>query len=140
MKPMQKIAQYLLTLPADAVFTTRMIAAALDGDPKRISQSLKQLHLTAAVMIAKRGACRPAGNEYRIADRTKLEARVAGAIGPGRTKAPESDFLTYAIDHDGDLQILRPDGTVTMIDNANARRLVGFVSLHATAILMAGSQ
>ena len=140
MTPMVQLAQHLLTLPADAVFTTRTIAAALDGDPMRISQSLKQLHRTAAVMIAKRGACRAAGNEYRIADRAKLEARVAGAIGPGRPKAPESDYLTYAVDHDGDLQIISPDGTATLIDNANARRLVAFVALQATAILTAGMQ
>lgn len=137
MTPMQSVAQHLLALPPDEIFTTRSVSAALDADPMRISQSLKQLHHTAAIMVATRGACRPAGNEYRIADRSKLQARVDGALKAGRPPRPEPEYLTYAVDHDGDLQIIKPDGEAFTVTNENARRLVAFVSLQASAILLA---
>jgi hypothetical protein len=137
---MQSVAQHLLALPPDEIFTTRTVSAALDADPMRISQSLKQLHHTAAIMIATRGACRSAGNEYRIADRSKLQARVDGALKAGRPPRPEPEYLTYAVDHDGDLQIIKPDGEAFTIDSANAKMVVAVVALQASAILMAGAQ
>lgn len=143
MTPMAQIAQHLLTL--EEPFTTRTVSAALDMDPRKVSMSLKQLHRAGAIMATKRGS-RRAGNDYTIADRRKLQLRVDGVIGAGRPRkeaaeaVAEPEHLTFAVDHDGDLQIIKPDGEVFMVDNENARRLVGFVCLSATQILMAGAQ
>lgn len=137
MNPMQQISQHLLTLPE--TFCTREVAAALDMEPMKVSMSLKQLHHTGAIMATRRGPKRE-GNIYVVADRSRLQARVDGALKAGRPPRPEPEYLTYAVDHDGDLQIIKPDGEAFTVDNANARRLVSFVALQASAILMAGAQ
>lgn len=134
MTPMQQISQHLLTLPE--TFCTREVAAALDMEPMKVSMSLKQLHHTGAIMATRCGPKRE-GNIYVVADRSKLQARVDGALKAGRPPRQEPEYLTYAVDHDGDLQIIKPDGEAFTVTNQNARRLVAFVSLQASAILMA---
>ena len=63
------------------------------------------------------------------------QARVDGALKAGRPPRLEPEYLTYAVDHDGDLQIIKPDGEAFTVTNENAARLVSFLCMSATAIL-----
>jgi hypothetical protein len=76
---------------------------------------------------------------FVILDRAQLERRTDGRARRALSEEllDESPPLTFALDHDGDLQILREGEEPFVIPNADAKRLVGFVCSTASAILMA---
>jgi hypothetical protein len=76
---------------------------------------------------------------FVILDRAQLERRTDGRARKAFSEElfDEAPPLTFALDHDGDLQILREGEEPFVIPNADAKRLVGFVCSTASAILMA---
>lgn len=129
-------------------FRTRDVVAMTGLATDQVSNALSRLADTGALQIVEANHGR-GGNLFAVAqlEQIRLKSFAAGAPEvvaaqvdgelPGETG---QDFLTYAVDHDGDLQIIQPDGEAFTIDNENARRLVAFVALQASAILMAGRQ
>lgn len=152
MSVMTSVCAWIVTHSAESTFRTRDIVNATGIDVSQVSNSLRTLTDTGAVRIVTGNAGR-GGNTYRVAELQAVRLRSFAGNKPAREPEPApalvdgevpgdtgQDFLTYALDHDGDLQIIQPDGEAFTIDNENARRLVAFVALQASAILMAGSQ
>ncbi len=129
-------------------FRTRDVVAMTGLATDQVSNALSRLADTGALQIVEANHGR-GGNLFAVAqlEQIRLKSFAAGAPEvvaaqvdgelPGESG---QDLLTYALDHDGDLQIIQPDGEAFTIDNENARRLVAFVALQASAILMAGRQ
>jgi len=138
----EQVRQYILALPKDGQVTAREVAAAYDMTSANASAVLQRMVRQGGLAIRHSGHGRN-GNVYVIADPSLVEYPVSrrepGAQESSADDATAAEHLTFAVDHDGDLQIIRPDGSVTMIDNQNARRLVAFVALQATAILTVGA-
>lgn len=150
MSVMSSTCHWIITHRAEGSFRTREIVDDTGIDTSQVSNALRTLTDTGAIRIVTGNSGR-GGNVYQVRDlqavrlRTFIEKKPAATapepVAPTEDEAGEDEeHLTFAIDHDGDLQILRPDGSMTLIDNANARRLVAFVALQASAILMAGAQ
>jgi hypothetical protein len=76
---------------------------------------------------------------FVVQDRAQLERRTDGRarVALSEDVLDQPAPLTFAVDHDGDLQILREGEDPIVIPNRDAKRLVGFVAMSATAILMA---
>lgn len=122
-------------------FKTRDVVAMLGLKTDQVSNALRLLADVGALQIVEVNHGR-GGHVYGVADPEQIRTKSFGDLSRPieEPTANEPEYLTFAVDHDGDLQMVRPDGSMAlMLDNANARRLVGFVSLHATAILMAGN-
>lgn len=147
MSVMTSVCAWIVKHAPSATFRTRDIVNATGIDVSQASNALRTLTDTGAVRIVTGNAGR-GGNTYRVADLQAVRLRsFAENTRAKETTLPfalvesepdEPEHLTFAVDHDGDLQMVRPDGSMAlMLDNANARRLVGFVALQATAILMA---
>lgn len=150
MSVMTSVCAWIVKHAPSATFRTRDIVDAIGVDVSQVSNAVRTLTDTGAVRIVTGNAGR-GGNTYQVAELQAVRLRSFAENKPAREPEPtfalvesepdEPEHLTFAVDHDGDLQMVRPDGSLAlMLDNANARRLVGFVSLHATAILMAGTQ
>lgn len=76
---------------------------------------------------------------YVVVDRSQLERRIDGRARVALSEdLPDAPPLTFFIDADGDLQLVREGEEPVLIRNSDARRLVSFVCLQASAILMAG--
>ncbi len=133
MSVMTQVCTWLVANAEGRQFRTRDIVAALGLQTVRVSTVLSALADTGAVQIVEAHMGR-GGNLYAVAQMEPIRLR-SFAQSPA-----EPDHLTFTVDHDGDLQIIRPDGEAYLIDNENARRLVAFVALQASAILMAGAQ
>lgn len=133
MSVMSQVCSWLVTHGEGLQFRTRDIVSALGLQSDRVSTALSSLADTGAVRIVEAHHGR-GGNLFEVAQMEPIRLRTFTAPNE------DEEHLTFAIDHDGDLQILRPDGSMTLIDNANARRLVAFVALQASAILTAGAQ
>lgn len=84
------------------------------------------------------GAGRLAGI-YVLDDIDQLRRRTDGSARRARIETPaeEPPPLAFFIDGDGDLQLVREGEAPVLIRNADARRLVAFVAIQATAILTA---
>jgi hypothetical protein len=80
------------------------------------------------------------GSVYRIVDRSELERRTDGRARRAFSEEllDEAPPLSFFIDGDGDLQLVREGEEPVLIRNVDARRLVAFVATQATAILTAG--
>jgi hypothetical protein len=78
---------------------------------------------------------------FVIADRAQLERRTDGRARKAFSEEllDEAPPLTFFIDGDGDLQLVRDGEDPVLIRNADARRLVAFVATQATAILTGGT-
>jgi hypothetical protein len=76
---------------------------------------------------------------FVVADRSELERRTDGRARRPVAEVEELPPLSFFVDHDGDLQLVREGADAYHIPNRDAKRLVGFVCLQASAILMAGS-
>lgn len=151
MSVMSAVCAWIVTNNAEAPFRTRDIVAAVGVDVSQVSNALRTLTDNGALRIVTGNSGR-GGNVYQVrnlqavrlrsfADRSTPAPAAAAAADAGDVTPQdgEQEFLTYAVDHDGDLQIIKPAGTAFTIDNANAKRLVAFVALQATAILTAGA-
>lgn len=114
-------------------FRTRDVVAMTGLATDQVSNALSRLADTGALQIVEANHGR-GGNLYAVAQLEPIRLRSFGSPA-----ADEPEHLTFAVDHDGDLQIIRPDGEAYLIDNENARRLVAFVCVQATAILTAGA-
>lgn len=147
MSVMAKLCSWIAEHRPEASFRTRDPVDALGIDVSQISNALRTLTDSGAVRIVTGNGGR-GGNVYQVRNLQAVRLRTfasnttsepaASAPAPVAADPPdkrEPDFLTYAVDHDGDLQIIRPDGEMYLIDNENARRLVAFVALQASAIL-----
>lgn len=122
-------------------FKTRDVVAMLGMKTDQVSNALRLLADVGALQIVEVNHGR-GGHVYGVADPEQIRLKSFGDLSRPLEEqaAAEPEYLTFAVDHDGDLQIIKPDGEVFTIDNENARRLVAFVALQASAILMAGSQ
>lgn len=136
MGPSQLVAQHLLACAAEH-FAAAAIAAET-GLGK--SQVYSALHYFVAIGALKK---LPApggriGSVYRIVDRSQLEQRTDGRARRPIAEVEELPPLAFFIDGDGDLQLVRDGEEPVLIRNSDARRLVSFICLQASAILMAG--
>jgi hypothetical protein len=77
---------------------------------------------------------------FVVADRAQLERRTDGRARRAFSEEllDEAPPLSFFIDGDGDLQLVREGEEPVLIRNVDARRLVAFVATQATAILTAG--
>lgn len=152
MSVMSAVCAWIVTNSAEASFRTRDVVGAVGVDSGQVSNALRTLTDNGALRIVTGNGGR-GGNVYQVrnlqavrlrsfADRSTPApaAAVAADAVAATPQGDEQEFLTYAVDHDGDLQVIHPDGTAFTIDNGNARRLVAFVALQASAILLAGAE
>jgi hypothetical protein len=137
MGPTQLVAQHLCACVADS-FAALDIAAET-GLTK--SQVYSALHYYVAIGAVDKTPD-PTGRTrslYRVADREELERRKEGRARRTVHDDDELPPLQFFVDSDGDLQLVREGEEPLVIPNRDARRLVGFVALQASAILMAGA-
>jgi hypothetical protein len=134
--PGAQVARYLLNEEIDT-FTAKAVIAETKLRP---AQVYNVLHYLLTIGALDKGE-NPDGSQaglFRVRDRSELARRVDGHAR--HVLAAPAEFMTFAVDHDGDLQVLREGEEPFVIDNANARRLVGFVAMSASAILTAGAR
>ena len=137
MGPTQIVARHLLANGADSY-------AALDiatDTGLSTSQVHSALHYYAAIGAVEK-MLDPGGRTrsvYRISNRSELERRTDGRARKALSEEllDEAPPLSFFIDGDGDLQLVREGEEPVLIRNADARRLVAFVATQATAILTA---
>jgi hypothetical protein len=136
MGPSQLVAQHLLACSAEHYAAAAVAAETGLGK----SQVYTALHY-----YVDNGAIekRPApggriGSVYRIVDRSELERRTDGRARRPVAEVEELPPLSFFIDGDGDLQLVREGQDAFHIPNRDARKLLGFFCVSATAILSAG--
>jgi hypothetical protein len=74
---------------------------------------------------------------FVVADRAQLERRTDGRARRPIAEVDELPPLAFFIDGDGDLQLVREGQDAFHIPNRDARKLLGFFCVSATAILTA---
>ncbi len=137
-KVISVIASWLLEADAES-HTARSIAEGTGLSLQQVYNGVHYLCNIGALDKKHDGAGRLAGI-YVLDDIDQLRRRTDGSARRARIEAPaeEPPPLAFFIDDDGDLQLVREGEEPVLIRNADARRLVSFVCLQASAILMAG--
>lgn len=137
MGPTQILASHLLNCSAET-FEADAIASETGLTKAQVYNAMHYFVDIGAVAKVPRSNGR-IGHVYAIASRDELERRQEGRARRTVAEHPEAPPLNIYIDGDGDLQLVRDGEEAYHIPNADARRLVGFVALQASAILMAGA-
>lgn len=142
MGAVQRIAQHVVESGKDT-YTAAGIARALGITVQQASNGLRNLTDYGAIEIRRKGHGRTP-SLYVAGESEPLQARAEGRIrrgarpGAQRQEAAEDEApWSFCVDSDGDLQLLRPNADPIVMPNEAARRLVAFVALQASAILMA---
>ena len=137
MGPSQLVAQHLLACSAEH-FAAAAIAAETGLGKSQVYTALHYFVDIGAIekLPAPGGRI---GSVYRIVDRSELERRTDGRARRPVAEVEELPPLSFFVDHDGDLQLVREGADPVLIRNADARRLVAFVATQATAILTGGA-